>query len=339
MAKEVAVPATYPLIRSSLLSGFPALVADLGGPLEEILEEAGLSLEQIEQPTLLIPFEKQIRLVQLATRSCGVEQFGLELAKRQDMAVFGALTVLIMNCNSVLQGMKLFGRYLHYSVQAVKLEMREQNGLVYFIVDTQYPAAAASDQFWDHSLALSYNLIRMLGGPDWAPRSVYLSRPEPDEPGNYSRYFRSPVAFGSEFSGLVFEAKVLQQPISSAVSSVPHQLQEYLRKNFEGNFLEQMRQLINSLLPTRNCTAKAVADCLGYSLRTLQRKLQAEQTSFQAQIDQVRRELAISCLQEPRYRLTDIAELLGFAELSIFSRSFKRWFGVTPSQWRARRFG
>ena len=333
------MPGPRPLIRSSLLSEFPALVRDLGGPLEEILEGAGLSLEQIEQPTLLIPFEKQIRLLQVAARSCRFEQFGLELANRQDMAVFGALTVLIMNSNSVQQALQLFGRYLHYSVQAVKLDIREQNDLVYFIVDTPYAVAASSDQFWDHSVALSYNVIRMLCGQDWTPRSIYLTRPEPAEPGNYSRYFRSPVAFGSEFSGLVFEQKVLHQPITSSISSVPHQLQEYLRKSFEGNFLEQMRRVINSLLPTQNCTAKTVAECMGYSLRTLQRKLQTEQTSFQAQLDQVRCELAISCLEQPRYRLTDIGELLGFAELSVFSRSFKRWFGVTPSQWRARRFG
>ena len=328
-----------PLIRSSLLSEFPELVRDLGGPLGEILEEAELSLEQIEQPTLLIPFEKQVRLLQVAARRCHFEQFGLELAKRQDMAVFGALSVLIMNSNSVQQALQLFTRYLHYSVQAVELDIREQNDLAYFIVDTPYTVAAASDQFWDHGVALSYNVIHMLCGQDWSPRSIYLSRPEPEQPGNYSRYFRAPVAFGSEFSGLVFERKVLQQAVSSDISSVPHQLQEYLRKSFRGNFLEQVRHVINSLLPTRNCTAKTVAECMGYSLRTLQRKLQAENTSFQAQLDQVRRELAISCLEQPRYRLTDIGELLGFAELSVFSRTFKRWFGVTPSQWRTRRFG
>ncbi len=56
------------------------------------------------------------------------------------------------------------------------------------------------------------------------------------------------------------------------------------------------------------------------------------------QIEQVRSELAVNYLQEPQFSLTDIGALLGFAELSVFTRTFKRWFGVTPSQWRARRF-
>ena len=333
------MPRSHPLIRSSLLSEFPALVRERGGPLGDILEQAGLSLEQIEQPTLLIPFEKQVRLLQIAARSCRFEAFGLELARRQDMAVFGALSLLVMNCNSVSQGLRLFGRYLHYSVQAVKLDIREQNGLGYFTLDTPYETAAESDQFWDHAVGLTYGVMQMLCGLGWTPRSTYLRRPEPQDPGNYSRYFRSPVAFDADFSGLIFEQGVLNQPISGSMSSVPDQLQDYLRKSFEGNFLEQMRRVINSLLPTKSCTAKTVAECMGYSPRTLQRKLRGEQTGFQSQLDRVRRELAVSYLQEPQFSLTDIAELLGFAELSVFTRSFKRWFGVTPSQWRSRAFG
>ena len=329
---------SYPLIRSSLLSGFPALVKDLGGSLDEILEQVDLTLEQIEQPTLLITFEKQIRLLQVAAASCRIEQIGLELAKRQDMAVFGALNLLVMNCNSVLSGLQLFGKHLHYSVQAVELEIREQHDLGYLIVDTPFEFATASNQFWDHAVALAYTMIRMLCGDSWTPRSVYLTRPEPQDPGCYSRYFRSPVAFNSEFSGIIFERKVLAQPISQSMSSVPYQLRVYLRKNFEGDFLEQVRRVINSLLSTQACTAKTVADCLGISSRTLQRKLQSEKTSFQQQLDKIRTELAISYLQEPQFRLTDISELLGFSELSVFSRAFKGWFGVTPSQWRARRF-
>lgn len=71
---------SVPLIRSSLLSEFPALVRELGGPLDQILEEAGLSLEQIEQPTLLVAFDKQVRLLQIAARRCACEAFALELA-------------------------------------------------------------------------------------------------------------------------------------------------------------------------------------------------------------------------------------------------------------------
>jgi AraC-like DNA-binding protein len=329
---------SYPLIRSSLLSEFPALVGKLGGPLEDILEESGLSLEQIEQPTLLIPFEKQIRVLQVAARECRCETFALQLAQHQDIAVFGALSVLIMNCASVGQALQLLGKYLHYSVQGVELEIKATGDLGHFIINSPYDIAMASQQFWDHSLALAFAVMRMFCGQNWTPRCTHLRRPEPQDASHYGRYFRSPMAFESDFCGLVFARSVLQQPLNVSINSAPQQLQAYLRTSFEGNFLEQMRRVINSLLPTGDCTARTVAHCMGYSPRTLQRKLNAEQTSFQQQINQVRCELAISYLQEPQFSITDIGELLGFAELSVFSRSFKRWFGITPSQWRARKF-
>jgi AraC-like DNA-binding protein len=329
---------SVPLIRSSFLSEFPSLVRDLGGSLDDILEEAGLNFEQIEQPTLLIPFDKQIRLLQTAARRCHCEEFALELAQRQDMAVFGALSILVVQANTVRLGLQMFGRYLHYSVQAVQLDMREEGELAFFLVDSPFDLAAGSDQFWDHAVALLFSVIRMLCGPQWSPRSAQLRRPQPGDPGAYSRYFRCPVTFSSDRSGLVFTRDVLEGPISRSMDSVPLQLQKYLRNSFQHDFLEQVRRVINSLLPTHNCTSAAVAQCMGYSQRSLQRKLQAEGTAFQQQLDKVRSELAISYLQEPRFSLTDIGELLGFAESSVFTRSFKRWFGLTPSKWRARRF-
>lgn len=329
---------SVPLIRSSLLSEFGSLVTDLGGPLDEILESAGLSREQIEQPTLLIPFDKQIRLLQAAAQRCDCEEFALELAARQNMAIFGALSLLVIQANTVQQGLNLFGRYLHYSVQAVELDIRLDRDLAYFSVNSPYGPALASDQFWDHSIALACSVMRLVCGQQWAPRAVYLRRPEPPDADAYSRYFRAPVAFGSDVGSMVFPQETLQRPISLSINAVPQQLQQYLRTTYEGDFLEQLRRVINSLLPTHNCSAKTVAQCLGYSLRSLQRKLKGEQTGFQQQVDRVRSELAISYLQEPQFSLTDIGELLGFSELAVFTRSFKRWFGVTPSQWRSRSF-
>ena len=324
-----------PLIRSSLLAEFPALVRDLHGPLDSILEEAGLGLERIGQPALLNPLDRHIRLLQLAAERCNCEEFTLELARRQDMAVFGALTILVMQAETVGQALLMFGRYIHYSVQAVELLVREENELIYFVVDTSFEVANGSNQFWDHSVALLFSVMRMVCGPDWAPRSAFLSRPEPSRGDLYSRYFHAPVAFDSEFSGLVFRREALERPLSGSITAVPGELQRYLRSRFAGDFLEQVRQVIHSLLPTRDCTSANVAQCIGLSQRTLQRKLQHQHTTFQQQLDQVRSELAVAYLQETQFSLTDICELLGFAESGVFTRSFRRWFGVTPSRWRA----
>ena len=73
---------------------------------------------------------------------------------------------------------------------------------------------------------------------------------------------------------------------------------------------------------------------LGMHPRTLQRSLKAHGDSFQARLDQVRRDIAQELLREGRLNLLEIALILGFSEQSAFQRAFKRWTGMTPGRWR-----
>jgi AraC-like DNA-binding protein len=73
---------------------------------------------------------------------------------------------------------------------------------------------------------------------------------------------------------------------------------------------------------------------MAMSVRVLQQRLEDEQTSFQEIIEIVRKDLATTHLTEKQMQLTQLAYLLGYSEVSAFSRSFKRWYGVSPSVWQ-----
>jgi AraC-like DNA-binding protein len=77
-----------------------------------------------------------------------------------------------------------------------------------------------------------------------------------------------------------------------------------------------------------------VAEKLGFSVRTFQRKLGEEKTSFQEILDEVRFRLAKEYLRETRIPLQEIAPLLGFNEPGNFTHAFKRWSGVAPNAFR-----
>jgi AraC-like DNA-binding protein len=79
-----------------------------------------------------------------------------------------------------------------------------------------------------------------------------------------------------------------------------------------------------------------IARSLAMADRTLQRRLHEEHTSFQQLLDDARRDLARKYLAEQRYTLGQVADLLGFADQSNFFRANRRWFGVSPGQYRAR---
>jgi AraC-like DNA-binding protein len=95
-----------------------------------------------------------------------------------------------------------------------------------------------------------------------------------------------------------------------------------------------VRRLIAEHLPSGDATLDVVAADLFYSRRKLQRLLHPHGTTFKELVNSIRRELALQYVQNKDMELIEIAFLLGFSEQSTFSRSFKRWTGTSPSEYR-----
>jgi AraC-like DNA-binding protein len=88
------------------------------------------------------------------------------------------------------------------------------------------------------------------------------------------------------------------------------------------------------LLPRGRSHIDQVSQSLGLSTRTLQRQLEQSAESFQGLINEVRREQAVRYLEGNIHSITQITQLLGFAETSAFSRWFSQQFSVPPSRWK-----
>ena len=95
-----------------------------------------------------------------------------------------------------------------------------------------------------------------------------------------------------------------------------------------------VKQLLRDLLPGGRATIEKVADCMAFNLRTLQRRLAQEGTSFQQLLDETRQEMARSYLEDPSISMAQMSGLLGYSDPSGFSRAFNRWFDVSPLGWQ-----
>lgn len=89
------------------------------------------------------------------------------------------------------------------------------------------------------------------------------------------------------------------------------------------------------LLPHGQVRAAEVAQRLGVSQRTLQRRLAAEGLTFAKVLDDLRLDLAKRYLREAELPVSEIAWLLGYQQISALNHAFKRWTGKTPTQMRA----
>ncbi|MEZ5298438.1 MAG: helix-turn-helix domain-containing protein [Ilumatobacteraceae bacterium] len=163
-------------------------------------------------------------------------------------------------------------------------------------------------------------------------------RPADDQP--HREYFRCEVRFGSDVDGLVFDSGQLERRTLLADEGLSayllSQLDELRSQAADRSLVTTVRGVIADSLADGQPSKSQVARRLGMSERTLHRRLADEGESFQTLVTRARQDAAESLLRSGRHSLVDVAFLTGFSDQTAFTRAFKRWTGLTPSEFRDR---
>ena len=187
-------------------------------------------------------------------------------------------------------------------------------------------------------MAWIMSVLRVNYQQELAPAAVDLTHPKPEKSSSYYEFFQSPIRFNSSIAALHIPLNVVDQRLpghNEQMDLVGQQLiTEYLESLEDLNLTSRVKKCIVERLPSGDATVDNIASELYLSTRTLQRMLQQEGVSFLQLLNDTRRDLAISYVRDRKMDLTEVAFLLGFSELSTFSRSFKRWTGTSPAQYR-----
>lgn len=168
---------------------------------------------------------------------------------------------------------------------------------------------------------------------------VRVAHPAPDYADVYHELLQCPVEFGAPVMELAFDVRYLNRRLPHrnpyVYSAVLKQVNALLsRVQSRRRFSRKVRGLIARQLASEHMDADTLASQLHMSRQTLYRRLKKEGLSFHTLVEQVRRDRALRYVSDDRYALGEIAFLLGFSELSAFSRAFKRWTGESPAHYR-----
>ena len=179
---------------------------------------------------------------------------------------------------------------------------------------------------------------RWITGRDVHPLAIELAYPAPADAAPYRAAFGCPIAFDAARNSLLFAYADLTTslPTSNPTLAETHErfAGEYLRHFDQALVSYRAREVIIRRLPDGEPRRDQVAVELCMSERTLQRRLEEEATSFVQLLDDTRRELAEQYLGRLHLSLDQAAYMLGFADQSSFFRACKRWFDVSPGQYR-----
>jgi AraC-like DNA-binding protein len=133
--------------------------------------------------------------------------------------------------------------------------------------------------------------------------------------------------------------EVLRKPLPHANTILARVNEEALSRyladlNHGDNVSARLKRLLQERLPSGDPSQDELAALLHMTTRSLQRRLAELGTTYRELINQTRHELSLEYLAQRQHSISDIAYLLGFAEVSAFTRAFKRWTGQSPTAWR-----
>ena len=305
----------------------------------EIERETGLQLNTLKDPDLRIPATTHYRLWELAERLTGDPAVGLHAGQVIDPERMGLVGHVFFNCDTlgeaVIQYVRLY-RLINESVTLSFEQTPNQAILTWQSDNSAYYSRLDMDRTLAAAICRTRHFIHKGLRADWAE----IAHPEPSYAREYQNLFGGPVVFGCGVTRLAFSCEHLDHPIPHrnpyVYSAVLKQVNAVLaRLQTRRSFSRKVRRLISRQMATDKIDADTLARQCHMSRQTLYRRLKKEGLSFQDLVEQVRRDKALRYVANDQYALGEIAFLLGFSELSAFSRAFKRWTGVAPAQFRA----
>jgi len=263
--------------------------------------------------------------------------FGLQAGKLWHPAYLHALGYAWLSSSSLRTALQRLVRFIHIVNQCADIELTETPDSL----KIHWRNATISEQLsWGNEIRFSVlmAMCRANYGATLNPVSVSFNHAEPECSGKYYEFFRCPVDFSQEQSSLTLSLADVNKHLSSSnpmISQVHDQIMiKYLAEIDDDNIVERVKATIIEQLPDGRISDMKVAEALFMSNRTLQRKLQAMDTSFKTILTAVRKELAMSYIRDSSLTLTELSFQLGFSEMSAFSRAFKQWTGESPRGYR-----
>ena len=329
------------LVRAAALGAFSDVASELGANPAALLRKGGLSRSMLADPEAMLPAIAVVDTLELAARETGCATFGLRMAERRSLSDLGRVSLLIAHQPTLRSALHILSQYRNRINSTLILHIEESRGIAVlreeFSLVSQHPARQATDL----ALGVIAGLCRALTKPGWQPEQVCFGYDAPpvQEIGVYRRIFGCDVEFGSDLNGLVLKSSDLDlsNPQSDpALAFHALRLIESVMDLGEKTLAEEVEEAIIILMPAGRASISACAQALGFNQRTLQRHLDEAGASYTAILNRVRATQVQRYFANRKLRLTDVAELLGYASLGAFTRWYAHNHHESPSSARRR---
>ncbi len=335
-----------PVVSATVLSALPAYLKARGTDPHEVLDAVGIVPEVLSERQAMVPLSATAAAFELAARRLGDPAFGLSYAHAFPPGGTGLLGQIVMSAPTIRDMFDALSRYLQVHMSPVEARFEEGHGVGRMIFSWPPTLAMSMLQITGFYFASLILRLRQATGPTWVPLAVEFQHRQPEAIEQYRSLFGTRLSFERPENVVVVDATTLAKRMPVILEGLHEGLHESLLELSRRRLKEQTQATsvaarLQALLSHRlkNEIAfdlETVADEMEIPARALQWRLEQEHTCYEKVLLATRTIEATRYLRDTSHPLTRIASLLGFSELSAFTRWAQRRFGATPSSLRQR---
>lgn len=301
---------------------------------------------QIDKNTLvndegLVPMSQFVMMMEEAAKYIDDINLGLHYYQNIDFRRLGIFGYVLLNSTTIEEAFFLSSRYYCLFQQGMEHKLLIEGdtaSLTYNIISKNFPK---SRQDAEMTLMAVVALIRILYSSTWMPTAVYFSHEAPDDITEHIKLLGSNIYFNKPVNQIFFKKTLLDTPVHNidlqlkkSLSITMEQLLAINQQQLTQNWLHPFQEKIIEALENGVPKIDDIAEQMFMSKRSLQRKFTNDGLSFLGVIESIRYKLASNYLSASEMLLQDIATVLGYSDVSSFSRAFKRWTNMTPLEFR-----
>lgn len=318
------------------------LLAQEGIPASQALTGSGVQEADLDDPFAVTSVRQFLTVCQNALHYSKDPELAFRVGASLRVSAYGLYGYALLSCLSLREYFRLGVKYRKLATPPMTIEWHENAKEVAWIMPGIFVLNPPEDlrQFLiEQQFSLHVTHLQDVAGKTCPPLRASFSYPAPPHAASYETYLNCPCSFDQPRCELVYSANVLDlkpvmaHPLTAALvqDTCDRLLGE--AKTSTGVSGSVYRILMDR--PGEFPSMDGVADALSMTSRTLRRRLEAEGTTFQIIIDDVRSTLAREYLTATAMSTFDIATLLGFSDAASFRKALKRWTGKTPKELRS----
>lgn len=328
-------------VSAAFVGGLLAFAVSKGATHDGLLREAGLDAAALADQDARIPFARYMALMHAAKAMTGDAALALHFGEAVQMARISIVGLIGQASETMLEAFAQLNRYVRLVVDIPiagqdRFELKRENGAIWMVDNRLNPNLFP--ELTESAFAQIISSPPAVGLPHMALEAL-VTHPKPAHAAEYERIFKCPVTFGAARNAVRLNEAVVEHRVQILPRYVFGVLTDRADAQLqaleaEATTRNDVKRLLLPILHTGDVSIEAIAERLGVSRQTLWRNLKSEGVTFEQVHDELRRDMALDYLAARKVSVHETAYLVGFTDPAAFSRAFKRWTGMSPSEAR-----